>query len=173
MNAPTNSSLRANLRRALRAELRRAFIRLPSLRKSAKMRGMRFCLLHHTGWPGRLDHYDLMLQIADGIDDRDHVLKTFSILQNELPDGLRGGSLVVPCPDHKRLYLDYEGPVSGGRGSVTRIDSGGLEFVKKSEKNIEEMHFRLDGKILNGYYVMQFSKKHEPCAFRKCSHSEK
>jgi hypothetical protein len=29
-----------------------------------------------------------------------------------------------PAPPHRRLYLDYEGPVSGGRGSVVRWDTG-------------------------------------------------
>jgi hypothetical protein len=27
-------------------------------------------------------------------------------------------------PDHRTLYLDYEGPVSGGRGKVVRRDRG-------------------------------------------------
>lgn len=27
-------------------------------------------------------------------------------------------------PDHRPLYLDYEGPVSGGRGTVVRRDRG-------------------------------------------------
>ena len=31
-------------------------------------------------------------------------------------------------PDHRTLYLDYEGPVSGGRGSVIRHDSGTFEW---------------------------------------------
>lgn len=27
-------------------------------------------------------------------------------------------------PEHRTLYLDYEGPVSGGRGTVVRWDAG-------------------------------------------------
>ena len=33
----------------------------------------------------------------------------------------------IPCEalaDHRLAYLDYEGPISGGRGSVTRWDRG-------------------------------------------------
>lgn len=30
----------------------------------------------------------------------------------------------LALPDHRLLYLDYEGPVSGGRGSVQRLDGG-------------------------------------------------
>ncbi|MFO0916183.1 MAG: DNA polymerase ligase N-terminal domain-containing protein [Pirellulales bacterium] len=30
--------------------------------------------------------------------------------------------------DHRLAYLDYEGPVSGGRGTVTRYDSGDFDW---------------------------------------------
>jgi hypothetical protein len=30
-------------------------------------------------------------------------------------------------PDHRLIYLDYEGPISGDRGSVTRWDGGTFE----------------------------------------------
>jgi hypothetical protein len=33
-----------------------------------------------------------------------------------------------PAADHRLLYLDYEGPVSGGRGSVRRIDTGAVTW---------------------------------------------
>jgi hypothetical protein len=34
-------------------------------------------------------------------------------------------------PDHRATYLDYEGPVSGGRGCVRRVTAG--EFVLLDE----------------------------------------
>lgn len=42
--------------------------------------------------------------------------------------------LGVSCPaeetyPHRRLYLDYEGPVSGGRGSVKRWDAGTFSWA--------------------------------------------
>lgn len=33
-----------------------------------------------------------------------------------------------PLADHRALYLDYEGPVSGGRGHVVRWDTGDYEI---------------------------------------------
>jgi hypothetical protein len=51
--------------------------------------------------------------------------------------------------DHRRAYLDYEGPVSGDRGSVTRIEKGTYELIG---------HFpcgwtlRLSGALLNGEF---------------------
>lgn len=41
----------------------------------------------------------------------------------------RTGRSVVQRPDHRLLYLDYEGPVSGNRGHVTRIDAGRLTWI--------------------------------------------
>jgi hypothetical protein len=34
--------------------------------------------------------------------------------------------------DHRLAYLNYEGPVSGDRGSVTRIDFGTFTSIKES-----------------------------------------
>ncbi len=33
-------------------------------------------------------------------------------------------------PDHRRLYLDYEGPISGDRGTVARIANGNLRSIE-------------------------------------------
>ena len=33
----------------------------------------------------------------------------------------------IRLPDHRKHYLDYEGEVSGDRGTVSRIDSGTYE----------------------------------------------
>lgn len=33
-------------------------------------------------------------------------------------------------PDHRRLYLDYEGPISGDRGAVSRIAHGTLRSIE-------------------------------------------
>ena len=33
-----------------------------------------------------------------------------------------------PTPDHRPHYLDYEGPVGGGRGTVSRVDAGSFTW---------------------------------------------
>lgn len=35
-----------------------------------------------------------------------------------------------PLPDHRKAYLDYEGPVSGGRGTVAQVDAGEYRVLK-------------------------------------------
>jgi hypothetical protein len=39
-------------------------------------------------------------------------------------------------PDHRLAYLDYEGPVSGNRGTVTRWDAGEYRVVEESSEGL-------------------------------------
>lgn len=50
-------------------------------------------------------------------------------------------------PDHRKDYLDYEGPVSGNRGSVIRIDRGSYELLASSDT---EMIVDLNGDHIRG-----------------------
>jgi hypothetical protein len=50
-----------------------------------------------------------------------------------------------PLPDHRVAYLDYEGPVSGGRGEVSRWDHGNYSIDHESD---ERLILRLDGRTL-------------------------
>lgn len=71
----------------------------------------RFVVLEHL-WNGV--HWDLMLEHAG-------TLRTWAIdeeptYERDLP--------ARSLPDHRLDYLDYEGPVSQGRGRVRRFDGG-------------------------------------------------
>ncbi len=39
-------------------------------------------------------------------------------------------------PAHRKHYLDYEGPVSGGRGTVTRWDVGTYQIEDETENQL-------------------------------------
>ncbi len=82
----------------------------------------RFVLLRHELPAGASEpsHWDLMLE--DG-----GVLLTWRLM--ELPTA--GGAAVAAqkLPDHRLAYLEYEGPVSGGRGEVRRVDAGEFAWV--------------------------------------------
>ena len=56
-----------------------------------------------------------------------------------------------PLADHRLAYLDYEGPVSGGRGSVARWDHGGYRILAESTRIVEVM---LQGNRLKGRAVL-------------------
>lgn len=93
-----------------------------------------FVILEHR-WHGV--HWDLMLEVGD-------VLKTWAIDEpivagRELP--------ARRLDDHRRHYLDYEGPVSGGRGSVRRIAQGSY---KVREWTAARIAVRLEGVQLAG-----------------------
>ena len=76
----------------------------------------RFVLLRHEVPPefGRPSHFDLMLQSGSS-------LLTWEIDQVPLS---KQSVKAVQLPNHRLLYLDYEGPISDNRGEVRRVDQG-------------------------------------------------
>jgi hypothetical protein len=91
-------------------------------------------------------HWDLMLEAGE-------VLRTWRLAAPP-----RTGERVQAEPsfDHRRLYLDYEGPVSGGRGSVKAWDRGAYEPgpVGPAEE-AEGVAVRLTGTRLRGTATWQ------------------
>ncbi len=89
----------------------------------------RFVLLLHETPAGysRPTHYDLMLEHGE-------VLFTWALEQ--VPTV---GKVVAAerLPDHRLLYLDYEGSVSGDRGAVNRIDRGDFDWVSQAPDRYE------------------------------------
>ncbi|MCC6492367.1 MAG: hypothetical protein IT424_05040 [Pirellulales bacterium] len=89
----------------------------------------RFVLLRHECPPnyGKPSHWDLMLERAG-------VLMTWSLEElpiawqqaiGQEPAGRPAATLVArKLPDHRLAYLEYEGPLSAGRGHVTRCAAG-------------------------------------------------
>jgi len=77
----------------------------------------RFVILRHDDSRGV--HFDFMLEAGD-------VLKTWALPQ---PPQSGVEMLCKALDDHRLAYLDYEGPVSGDRGSVTQWDQGTYEVV--------------------------------------------
>jgi hypothetical protein len=71
----------------------------------------RYVILRHD-FPGI--HFDLMLEAGP-------VLRTWRL---DEPPAAGRPAAAEQSFDHRLLYLDYEGPVSGGRGSVARWDAG-------------------------------------------------
>jgi hypothetical protein len=52
--------------------------------------------------------------------------------------------------DHRMMYLDYEGPVSGGRGSVRRVEGGTFSWVSDPAELNDLCHVQLNGNRLSG-----------------------
>jgi hypothetical protein len=87
-------------------------------------------------------HWDFMLE--DGT-----VLRTWRLAT--LPhDG--GSTPATPLGNHRLLYLDYEGPVSGNRGRVVRWDAGTFTWLRDDRDHIE---IYLEGTQLRGRVLLQ------------------
>jgi hypothetical protein len=102
-----------------------------------------FVVLQHV-LPDGSRHWDLCL-------DQGQTLATWQLLAD--PADLASGhiaTLPTRCiADHRRLYLSYEGSVSGDRGHVTRVDQGSYDLL---EHRTDLWRIRLAGKVLIGTY---------------------
>jgi len=79
---------------------------------------LRFAILIHD-WPVR--HWDLLCEPGAG-----EALRAWRLDAEPLP-GAEGRA--EPLPAHRPVYLEYEGPVSGGRGTVTGWDRGACRWI--------------------------------------------
>lgn len=99
----------------------------------------RFVVLRHELPPGqaRRSHYDLLVERGD------------ALAAWALDDWPTAGqaTAALRLPDHRRDYLTYEGPVSGGRGQVTRLDEGSCKLLAVLEG---EWTLQLRGKRWQG-----------------------
>ncbi len=116
---------------------------------------LRFVLLRHgsSAELAKPSHWDFMLE-ADG------VLMTWELrrlpsswsaaLQQRAVSSPTTAPTTAPAirlADHRLAYLDYEGPLSGNRGSVRCVDRGTYDVVKECS---ERLVVELQGSILSG-----------------------
>ena len=80
----------------------------------------RFVVLQHEMPPGaRSTHWDFMLE-------HEGVLRTWALAE---PPAIGREIAAEALADHRLAYLEYQGPVSGNRGTVTRWDAGNYETL--------------------------------------------
>lgn len=100
----------------------------------------RFAVLRHDSPQGL--HWDFLLEV-------DQELRTWALPQPPEP----GIELTAEeLPRHRLAYLDYEGPVSDGRGCVTRWDGGSYEIQRESGA---ELVIDLSGEKLTGRATLE------------------
>jgi DNA polymerase ligase (LigD)-like protein len=107
----------------------------------------RFVLLFHDCPPdfGRASHWDLMLESGG-------VLRTWAL--TEMPRMSAPGQSMDTerLADHRLAYLEYEGPVSGERGTVRRVDAGTFETLVEAHDRWE---VALSGNVLRGKIALR------------------
>ncbi len=109
-------------------------------------------------------HYDFRLEM-------DKVLKSWAIPKK--PPRKKGTKrLAIQVDDHKLSYIDFEGEIPEGHygaGTVEIWDKGSYEMISKEK---DKLIFKLEGKKLNGEYVLlKFDKagKNNWLFFKKSS----
>jgi|ERR1043165_1934250 hypothetical protein len=86
-------------------------------------------------------HWDLMLEAGE-------VLQTWRLAQP--PEEPACVIEAEALGDHRQMYLDYEGPVSGNRGTVRRWDVGSYTIEPDSSADVRNLSFegtRLRGRV--------------------------
>jgi len=102
----------------------------------------RFVVLEHTGPQGL--HWDFMLETQEA-------LTTWAIAE---PPDAAPQVAAEALPDHRKAYLDYEGPISDERGSVTRWDRGTYQLQRH---DLDEIVVVLAGETLVGEVTLRRS----------------
>jgi hypothetical protein len=107
----------------------------------------RFVILEHD-YP--ILHWDFFLEAGN-------VLRAWRILALPVPNSDLPADLGA---DHRLFYLDYEGPVSGGRGTVTRFDYGTFSWEIDT---VNRVQVHLEGSRCRG--VVELRKDGEKWVF--------
>ena len=97
-----------------------------------------FVLLEHTTREGV--HWDFIIQVPAR-----ESLPTWRLLQDPLTTP--GDIPAEPIADHPPHFLDYEGPLREGRGSVRRLDRGAATVMSFDSPNLRA---ELTGNHLSG-----------------------
>ena len=106
-----------------------------------KQKVFRFAVLKHVRETDI--HWDLLLQLPDR-----PLLATWQIRLDPVRWEHENGPIpALELPDHRLVYLDFQGDISGGRGHVSHIDGGKIE-IARGEKNIITCFLR--GQLLHG-----------------------
>lgn len=99
----------------------------------------RYVVLYHELPPerARAAHWDLMFEY-------DGALRTWAVEREPVVGSKMWAQALA---DHRLAYLDYEGPVSGNRGTVSQWDAGTYELRHDGKERWEAV---LDGRRLTG-----------------------
>jgi hypothetical protein len=116
----------------------------------------RYVILEHD-WPQK--HWDFMLEVGD-------VLQTWRLPTAPVANMDISAEKTF---DHRLMYLDYEGPVSGHRGSVVRWDAGSYQLIveessagneksraRSKREAIDRCLIQLEGKRLQGVLELRY-----------------
>jgi hypothetical protein len=115
---------------------------VPEQTQLGNVQSVRFAVLRHTDKRG--DHFDLLI-------DSGPLLATWKCPRP--PEQAVDSTLsFARLKDHRRLYLDYEGPLTDDRGTVQRYDEGEC-LIHERTASRWELTFR--GQRLAGRFALE------------------
>lgn len=130
--------------------------------KVTEPRTLQFVLLWHEVPEsfGRDSHWDLMIEQPDVAEE--HRLATWAIkaLPKAWAEPLQiendSANLIeaIRLPDHRARYLDYEGPISGDRGQVSRFLAGNVSWLTATHEKCEVKLDVLDPVAFSGVLTL-------------------
>lgn len=83
---------------------------------------LRYVILHHTGIPQ--PHFDVMFETSPGSKLATWRSPVWPVVAPTAAERL---------DDHRRDYLEYEGPLTGNRGHATRVAAGAFTFQSRTD----------------------------------------
>jgi len=104
--------------------------------------GSKFVVLHHYDCPDKQDHLDILIKGFVLLGEEESPLMKFETLDE--PSSVETAEYKGNIRDR---YLTYQGPMSGGRGEVRRVDGGDWHFNDQGE-------IVLNGAKINGRYIL-------------------
>jgi DNA polymerase Ligase (LigD) len=128
----------------------------------------RFVLLYHDCPDNyeRSSHWDLMFEAGEALrtwalarlpsDWSPLALRTGQDSAQRLGSAESNDVGAEQLADHRRDYLDYEGPVSGDRGRVSRVDEGTYAVCGES---LDAWHVRIAGQTIQGEIKLSRQKR--------------
>ena len=128
-------------------------------RSAVRLQGGRWVVLHHrvpvvsqvevldtagddTRARPRGDHYDVMFESTEG-------LETWAVMR--LPDAI--AQVAHRLDLHRAAYLDYEGPISGGRGEVCRVDAGNYRVLATEDSGTLRIETKSDAGVVSTWVL--------------------
>ena len=87
-------------------------------------------------------HFDLMIETGDDL------LLTWRIMPSDLDILLMSNEIqAVRIQDHEKYFLDYEGSLSTGNGSIVLFDQGNCKILKRRNNTLNVL---LSGQVFIG-----------------------
>lgn len=94
-------------------------------------------LLHEE--PDGSRHFDWLIARDEGQAEPDPDRRDLLTLRIDLSQGIPVGQAFEArrLPDHRHLYLTFQGPIAGGRGSVQRVAEGRATLLAEAADRVD------------------------------------